>query len=128
MALANGDEVALARDLTGQSLSVRGKVLFGLVNASAGTDVLWENGVLAQGIAAATMLDKIVGQNAPQSRVTFTDGSDGLGSPSYSGTIVRRYTRQLNGASTTASYTLVRLDNGEYVEVPTTAIQVLEGQ
>jgi hypothetical protein len=123
MALTDLDQVALARVLADSTLAARGNVLFGIVIGAAGASVLWENGELTLGLTPATILDKIVGVNADQRVVTFTDGTGGVNSPAYRGTIVRRYTRQLNGADTIVSFTLIRLlSNGQLMEVPSSAV------
>jgi hypothetical protein len=131
MAIGVGDEVAMKRVLTDETLASRGNVLFGLCDVvdAANRDILWENGKYTAAIPA-TALDKIAGVAAPQSVVTFTDALDGVDSPSYQGTIVRRYTRQAAGAGAEVSFTLVRLLSNpeELVEVLSSAIQVQAGQ
>jgi hypothetical protein len=131
MAIAAGDEVAIKRVVSDAALASRGNVLFGVVALEDGggnADVIWENGEFAQ-LIPTTVLDKILGVNAPQEIVEFTGGSNGVESPSYRGTIVRRYTRSLEGSSTPTSFTLIRLLSNplELVEALSSAVQPVPG-
>jgi hypothetical protein len=127
MALSDGDEVALIRDPTAQTLAARGNVLFGILVDAGSDSVVFENGLEAS--VPGAQLDKIVGENAQQVAVTFTDATSGVNSPEYRATIVRKYTRQPAGTGDALSFTLIRLvSNGQLLEVPSSAVTTLSGQ
>lgn len=123
MSLVAGDEVALIRK-PGVTLGVSGNVLFGTVaDVSSDTDVVWENGETSEGVPG-TVLDKIVGESSAEAKVaTFSDLS-----PEYQCVVVRRYTRQTNGAGDTTSYTLLRsIATGQLYEALSSSVSFLNG-
>jgi len=123
MAIAAGDEVALIR-LSTSTLGSRGNVLFGIVtDASSNCNVVFENGQYVEGIPP-TSLDKITGQDSTDASVAIFSSD----SPEYRSVIVRRYTRQTNGAGATTAYTLLRsLASGQMYEALTSEVTELAG-
>lgn len=133
MALVVGDEVARARALGDETLQVCPSVLFGTVmvvttGPPATVDVLWENGAVAEGVPP-TLLDKIDGTESPQDVVTFTDGTGGVISPEYQGVVVRRYSRQNNGADAAPQFVLARsISSGQTWEALASAVEAVPGR
>jgi hypothetical protein len=130
MALLLGEEVALHRDTTYSTLAASGQVLFGIVMDPAGPiKVQWQNGQYSDALVA-TELDKILGlSGSTQQVVTFNDATDGIDSPEYQGVVVRRYSRQREGAGATVVYVLIKLlSSGEYLEVLASAIREVSGR
>lgn len=129
MAIAVGDEVALARAASTPTLAARGDVLFGLAIAVSAPNctVLWQNGQEATTVPTAE-LDKIVGQNTSKKCVTFNDSNAGSSSE-YTCAVVRAYSRDTNGAGSPVNYVLMRsLNTDIHYEAPSAAVVEVPGQ
>ncbi len=127
MAIAAGDEVALARNPAKATLAVRGNVLFGLA-LNTDVDVIWENGQQSDAVVT-TQLDKILGTDNPLGGgkvVTFVDSGGDNKSPEYRCVVVRGYSRQLNAVGDVTEYVLMKsLASGQLYEVLETQVEVV---
>jgi hypothetical protein len=129
MALIAGDEVAYLQPAANADYYQRnGDFEFGVVTDVDGSDVsvLWANGNFTETVLAAA-LDKIeVATSAELSGrvVSFS----GLQSPEFLGIVLRVYSRDPNDGGSPVSFTLIRLRNGQLIEVPTATVQVANGQ
>jgi len=115
MALVAGDIVSPVVFIAAPS--VQGPV-FGVVDNAAGIDVLWNNGILVEGLAAGASLEKI-GVADPTVAARIVGRRVQVNDPPGQNTwglcvCISVYTRQVNGAGTVRTMALLQNPTGEY--------------